>query len=108
MPRFCRDCGRDVHDPDEHEKIDVTIVDENDEKVGVEKRRRCRNLVLVADQTAVDLVTGRRIVRNRYVPTKHVEIDGEQVEVMDPQRTRFNNTRRVHRDTLAAQDRSAA
>lgn len=72
--RPCRDCGRDVHDPDEHEG----------------RPRVCKNLVLIADRTAVDLATGERVVREHYIPET-------------PQRTRQNNARFVHRATLAAQ-----
>lgn len=108
MARHCKECGRDVHDPDEHEKIDVTSVDAAGDKVGLEKRRRCKNMVAVADQTAVDLRTGKRVVRSRYVPTKHItDENGEDAEIIDLQRTRFNNTRRIHRETLAAQERQA-
>jgi len=83
--KFCKLCGRDRHDPDEHELV----------KVGRNRRRVCKNLVLVAEQSARDLVTGERRVIKRYVPD-------------NPQRTAANRTRWVHRGTLAAIDRQEA
>lgn len=81
MARWCSACGRDVHDPDEHELV----------KVGPARYHTCKNLVLVGERAARDLVTGERRVLRRFVPET-------------PQRTKMNLTRWVHRDTLEAQD----
>lgn len=100
MARPCGVCHRDVHDPDEHELV----------RAGKARWHVCKNLVLVAEQSARDLVTGERRVLNRYVPEKTVTVtdrktgETEDVQVLDTQRTRQNHTRWAHRDTLEAQD----
>lgn len=87
MAAYCNRCGRDRFDEAEHEVDHITT------DGGVIRRRRCLNLVLVADQTARDLVTGESRLVKRYVPDT-------------PQRTRANRTRWIHRDTLAAIERN--
>lgn len=101
--KFCKVCGRDRFDPDEHEVVEIPT------PTGTARRRVCKNLVLIAEHGARDLVTGERRVIKRYVPEKQLRLpDGELTMVPDPQRTKANRARWVHRDTLKAQDRQEA
>jgi hypothetical protein len=100
--KYCKVCGRDRHDPEEHDVVRIPT------PAGEVRRRRCKNLVIVAEHAARDLVTGERRVIKRYVPERQLEIDGETTTVPDPQRTQANQARWVHRDTLKAQDRQEA
>lgn len=96
--KFCKRCGRDRFDPDEHEVVKIPtggLLHVAKHETGTIRRRVCKNLTLVADSTARDLVTGETRVLKRYVPET-------------PQRTKANRARWVHRDTLKAQDRQEA
>lgn len=109
MPRFCNSCGRNVHDPDEHEVVEHPIVNNLEEiaaakaagrevepnVIGVNKVRHCKRIKPIADESSVDLATGQRVVRRRYVPEPGT------------QRTRFNNARFVHESAFAPGGRLA-
>lgn len=95
--RACGLCGRDVHDPDEHDLVVVPVPNSRRKH----RYHVCKNMVTIAEQSARDLVTGERRVIKRYVPTKTV---GDELEVIDIQRTAQNRTRSIHKDALAAQE----
>jgi hypothetical protein len=82
--RICKRCGRKLYDPDKHTLVEFNIVDDEGRVVGKGKEREC-HVRLIADDAAVDLATGERVVRRHVIPET-------------PQRTAQNNARYVPED----------
>ena len=80
--RLCGACKRPLYKDEFHEIKTVTHVDEDSGDIVGKGIVRCCRVRLIADETAVDLATGKRIVRRHVVPET-------------PQRTKANNARFV-------------
>jgi hypothetical protein len=76
--RICKRCGRKLYDPEKHTLVEFNIVDDEG------KEREC-HVRLIADDAAVDLATGERVVRRHIIPET-------------AQRTTQNNARYVPED----------